>query len=167
MPQRQMHREVFLAHNGPGPWRCRGCALDVLFSSVFDVHHLDHDHSNNDPLNLVAMHPECHSRLHKEGWKHSYETKQLIGNLGRGIKRSAKHRAAVAKSSRDRVWTPEMRERCRAAQLGKVVSPATKERMAVAARKRARSQSGRARLVVAGKLGAQARWQGDRSGQNS
>ncbi|MEN3238678.1 HNH endonuclease [Methylobacterium ajmalii] len=31
----------------------------------FDVHHLDHDHANNDPANLVLIEAQDHMRVHE------------------------------------------------------------------------------------------------------
>lgn len=56
------HMRVFIDHNGLGPHRCHFC--DVVMSKIEVVHHLDHDHSNNDPTNLTAAHDACHSSYH-------------------------------------------------------------------------------------------------------
>lgn len=56
------HGRVFIDHNGLGPHRCHFC--DVVMPKVEAVHHLDHDHSNNIPENLVASHSGCHSQYH-------------------------------------------------------------------------------------------------------
>lgn len=51
-----MHRHVWERHNGPIP-------------DGFDVHHIDHDRSNNDPENLVCLAKDEHTRLHHaESW---------------------------------------------------------------------------------------------------
>lgn len=34
-------------------------------SEVIDVHHLDHDHNNNDPKNLVPLCPTHHAYIHR------------------------------------------------------------------------------------------------------
>ena len=76
-----MHREVFLAHNGPGPWACFGCEEDVVFETAFHVHHVDEDDRNNDPINLMAMHSSCHTRLHQTGrpaWNAGQDTPESV-----------------------------------------------------------------------------------------
>jgi DNA-directed RNA polymerase sigma subunit (sigma70/sigma32) len=53
-------------HNGPGPWPCFECDGPVTYEELL-VHHLDHDHDNNDPTNLAASHKPCHITHHKTG----------------------------------------------------------------------------------------------------
>jgi 5-methylcytosine-specific restriction endonuclease McrA len=60
---RTKHREVFFAHNGPGPYPCHFCGKPVSFDEVL-VHHHDDDHANNEPANLKASHHSCHSGHH-------------------------------------------------------------------------------------------------------
>jgi len=61
--RRRLHRELFFAHNGPGPYDCFHCHTEVDFSSV-TVHHVDDDHDNNAIENLVPMHNGCHRQYH-------------------------------------------------------------------------------------------------------
>jgi len=58
------YREIFFAHNGIGPWPCFECGENVFAEELY-VHHSDHDHYNDEPGNLVAAHPGCHSGYHK------------------------------------------------------------------------------------------------------
>jgi hypothetical protein len=44
--------------------RCHVCNYD-RFEDVLQVHHIDHNRSNNDITNLVIVCPTCHSELHK------------------------------------------------------------------------------------------------------
>lgn len=67
MPARQVHREVFLAHNGPGPWPCYECGRDVYFETSFHVHHANGDDQDHSVMNLAAMHPPCHTSLTHRG----------------------------------------------------------------------------------------------------
>ena len=109
MPARQIHREVFLAHYGPGPWQCFKCWGLVYFDAKFDVHHLDHDHDNNDPTNLAASHPHCHRSYHNahpEGWqrqqkgkKHPEHSEKMKGKTK--PPRTEEHREALAESKRE------------------------------------------------------------------
>ncbi|MFE5159122.1 HNH endonuclease [Streptomyces sp. NPDC056697] len=46
-----MHRDVWEFHNGPVPDGC-------------DIHHLDHDRTNNDISNLACLTKDEHTRLH-------------------------------------------------------------------------------------------------------
>lgn len=55
--------QVFFAFNGPGPWDCEFCDEPVRLTGL-NVHHRDHDHSNNDPDNLTASHRRCHQVYH-------------------------------------------------------------------------------------------------------
>lgn len=72
-----VYRQIFLDHYGQGPYPCVFCGLDVTWPEV-DVHHHDHDRSNNEPENLTPCHSACHNRHHKTGSKHSDETKNKM-----------------------------------------------------------------------------------------
>lgn len=53
---------TFLQTYGGGPFDCHFCDKRMPWLEV--VHHLDHDHDNNDPTNLVPAHTSCHSSHH-------------------------------------------------------------------------------------------------------
>lgn len=63
---------IFRGTYGDGPFACFGCRdlIEDFYTgrccskSSPVIHHLDHDHDNNDPANLVPMHFGCHTRLH-------------------------------------------------------------------------------------------------------
>lgn len=38
---------------------------NVKIPTDWDVHHIDYDHNNNDPSNLVALPKKLHRRLHR------------------------------------------------------------------------------------------------------
>ena len=40
--------------------------------SIYDIHHKDHDHYNNDPSNLIHMEKTEHKRLHAERSKFNF-----------------------------------------------------------------------------------------------
>lgn len=46
------------------------------FDKVVEVHHLDHNHKNNDKLNLIPICPNHHQMLHTSKW--GVETKREI-----------------------------------------------------------------------------------------
>lgn len=43
---------------------CEHCGLQDEDTRLFDVHHLDGNHANNDPANLATLCPTCHRRAH-------------------------------------------------------------------------------------------------------
>lgn len=57
---------IFWTANGPGPWPCHFCNHPVTRLGKPDgvVHHLDHDHENQDLDNLAAAHWRCHASHH-------------------------------------------------------------------------------------------------------
>ena len=110
------YRDVFFAWNGLGPWKCKECG-DLIWAMNLHIHHLDYDHSNNDPNNLVPLHETCHKRLHK---------------LGRPL--SPAHAAKARRAFLGRRHTVETKQRMREAELGKKRSEATKEKHRIAAK---------------------------------
>lgn len=43
--------------------KCQSCGYD----KVLDLHHIDEDHTNNDPENHVILCPNCHALIHRMG----------------------------------------------------------------------------------------------------
>jgi hypothetical protein len=58
------YRRVFMDVYGVGPHRSHFCT--ELLAWIELVHHLDGDHDNNDPQNLVAAHDRCHKTWHNQ-----------------------------------------------------------------------------------------------------
>jgi RNA-directed DNA polymerase len=40
--------------------KCKCCKLSFLSGDIVELHHLDGNHANWQPLNLVVLHRECH-----------------------------------------------------------------------------------------------------------
>jgi hypothetical protein len=75
------------------------------------VHHLDHNHENNEPMDLVAAHGGCHSRHHMIGRQNSKSTREKMSAASKGRKHSVETKAAIGASSKERWRDPELRER--------------------------------------------------------
>lgn len=104
---RDIHRLIFVAVNGLGPWPCHGCGKPVAIEA-FVVHHLDDDHTNNDPENLAAMHRPCHIRHHRTGTKKSAEHRRKMGEARRGKPLTEEHRRKVGDALR-KPWSAARR----------------------------------------------------------
>ena len=163
MPKRQLHREVFFAHNGCGPYTCFGCDEKLAFSDSFDVHHRDADHKNDTLENLVAMHNGCHIKLHKTGRIVSIETRAKISASGKGYIRSLEHRQAIAAAGHNRVWTAEMRNRMSQAQKGRTIDADHRRRIANTLKAQMTPER-REHLSVIGRRGAESRWKDGTNG---
>lgn len=46
------------------------------FDKIVEIHHLDHNHKNNSPQNLVGLCPNCHKLLHSLRYQ-----KEIFDNL--------------------------------------------------------------------------------------
>jgi len=46
--------------------------LKFIDPSIFDIHHKDNNHKNNDPLNLIKLKKKDHQLLHSEKNKHNF-----------------------------------------------------------------------------------------------
>ena len=157
MPSRQIHREVFFAFNGPGPYPCFGCGEELSFYEEFCIHHIDEDHENNIPENLTVMHAGCHIRLHKTGFIISDETRVRMSVANRGRTNSIEHRAAISKASCNRVWNDETRAKMSASQRGRVISAEHRNRISETLKAKITPEE-RARLSLIGRKGAEVRW---------
>lgn len=116
--EQEGYRRVFVAAHGPWPHSCFFCGEPVSGRTIpFDsaaavVHHLDGDHSNDDPANLAAAHRRCHSAYHvREWWK------------------DPEYRAKMVAANRGRRHSPEAIERMREAHRGERRSPETRAKL--------------------------------------
>ena len=48
--------------------KCARCGYDKSTGRLH-VHHIDYDHNNDDPNNLIVLCFECHTALHRQEWK--------------------------------------------------------------------------------------------------
>ena len=130
-----LHVKVFIAHNGPGPWSCFFCTNDVMLQEV-TVHHIDHDHSNNDPMNLVASHFGCHSRHHATGRTKSERERLRISSTRKsmfsqgklvtptqGVGHTLETRAKISASHIGLRPSDEARKKMSASKKGKMSEP--------------------------------------------
>jgi hypothetical protein len=120
------YREVFFAHSGKGPWPCYGCGEPVDLSEVH-VHHIDHDHFNDAPENLTAMHSLCHQKLHKIGKSHSDETRQKMSSTRRGRSLSDEARARLSASTRGKPKSEEHKAALSRSLRGRKLAPLSEE----------------------------------------
>ena len=60
MPIPAVRREVLIEAS----YRC--AVPRCLTALAIDVHHIDENASNNDPSNLIALCPTCHSAFHRK-----------------------------------------------------------------------------------------------------
>jgi len=53
---------------------CEECDFIAIDPCQLDVHHIDKNRKNNDPMNLKTLCANCHRLLHKDdhGKKHTY-----------------------------------------------------------------------------------------------
>lgn len=58
-------RRIVNEANGPFPWTCWYCKDPIEVLDKYTVHHLNEDHYDDDPTNLVAVHHGCHTKVHK------------------------------------------------------------------------------------------------------
>jgi hypothetical protein len=135
MRRRNPHILVFVAHNGPGPYPCVFCERSVDMVTELHVHHLDHNHDNNDPDNLAATHTGCHTSYHQSIRWRSPEERFKQGAHSRGKKHppDCGHCAAVRGKKR-----PDTSVRMKGNQYWK----------ALPAERRAESQRGRKRSAA-------------------
>lgn len=116
---RRDYRAIFVEHNGPGPWSCNYEDCDDLVYEIGrgiglgNVHHKDHDWTNNDPSNLEMIHHECHVRHHLAG-----------------VPKTAEHNRKVGDANRGKIRSPEQRERISQAHRGLTHSDETKRKIA-------------------------------------
>lgn len=157
-----MHREVFFAHNGPGPYACYGCKMPVHFFESLLVHHIDEDHQNDNPLNLSAMHHGCHSRLHRDGYKASDETRAKMSAAFMGRVMSPERRAQISRSQTGLKRSDQAKANMSAAQKGRIVTPEQRRKISETIKAKMTPEL-RQRLTTQGRSGAMKRWNKDKA----
>lgn len=64
MRSQPLHRQIFMDTHPGSPWNCHFCGGEI---DELHVHHIDHDHGNNEPDNLAPTHGDCHAHHHRSG----------------------------------------------------------------------------------------------------
>lgn len=134
MSLRGVATAVFLRAYGTGPWPCGHCgdlveAIDGRVDSDV-VHHIDHDRTNNDPSNLVAMHRTCHATHHHAAVEKSPEHRRRISEALNGRQLSEAHKESIAAAAKHRApISDETKEKMRRSALGKSLSESHKEKL--------------------------------------
>jgi len=98
------YRWIFAVTYGDFPHPCHFCREPVLTlgkrSHEGAIHHLDGNHSNNAPENLVMTHTRCHLSHHHAGRSHTEETRAKVSAAG--VARFARPEEREAQSKRIR-----------------------------------------------------------------
>lgn len=182
------HRAIFFAYYGEGPFVCHHCETEVTRDVVI-IHHLDHNHGNNDPENLSPMHHPCHTAHHKPWLNVDYskvsaamknrffseDHRRKISEALKGRPVSEETRKKISETSkkiphsvrmqmvasqRGKKLSPEHIEAIRRGNLGKKRSEETKAKMREAAKNRVYSEEGLAG-IRAGQAARRARERGE------
>lgn len=137
--KRSRYRELFFAHNGPGPYACYfDCGRTVSFEEII-VHHDDGDHTNNDLANLVPCHRLCHNRHHfDELWATRKEELTAARAAAPRLPHTdeAKRKISETHKARGNQPSDEARELARQKNLGGTRKDSTKEKMSEYAKNR-------------------------------
>lgn len=64
---RETYLRIYLESHGVEKLVCERCGY-AEFECGIDIHHLDGNHSNNEPNNLSALCAPCHRALHRGFW---------------------------------------------------------------------------------------------------
>lgn len=137
--RRSRYREIFFAHNGPGPYSCFfECGKEVTFEEVI-VHHVDHDESNNSIDNLVPAHRSCHNQYHFTIlWNERRD--ELLESQTRGHRtphtEESRRKMSETHKARGNQPSAEARELARQKNLGGTRDETTKQKMSGYAKNR-------------------------------
>ena len=108
-------REVFFSCEPDPPWTCVDCLGPITkrgrSRGSLHVHHVDHDHFNNDFSNLAPMHHSCHVSGHVRGVKDSWETRRRKST-------AAKRREAAMTTDAKRIRAARTQETMRSRGTG-------------------------------------------------
>lgn len=118
-----------------------------LIPDGFDIHHKDHNHENDDPLNLELMTHSGHSKYHETGKTRSEETKRKMSESMKGqipwnagISPSEETRQRQSDSHKGKtpwnkgltgIYSEETLEKISAAGKGRTRSEETKRKMSI------------------------------------
>lgn len=100
---------VFLENNTDPPWLCIECGSAVTLKQLL-VHHLDENHFNDDPSNLAPVHRSCHASIHQRG-KPSHM---------KGRTQTPHQKQVAARTSHERIWSMDSRQKVGDALRGRV-----------------------------------------------
>lgn len=139
--KRTKYRELFLAHNGVGPYTCYfDCKIKVLFEELI-VHHVDGNHTNNDLKNLVPCHRICHNSYHfKELWSEKKDVLLESDTRGHRVPHSEETKKYISESHKANGVAPTKEAIQKAAKVntGSKRSKLAKDKMSKYAKNRTR-----------------------------
>lgn len=113
------YRRIYEQHYGPIP--------KDEFGRPYHIHHIDHDHNNNDPSNLMAMPVAEHVIHHKLGTTHSEETRAKMSAAHKGKPTTEEHLARLRKYNENRVRSEETKRKISENRKGKGLGPQSEE----------------------------------------
>ena len=91
----QLHRLIYEAVYGKIP-------------NGYQIHHIDHDKTNNNPSNLMLIESSAHLSLHKKGFVYTEESRRKM---------------SISAKKLNRIITPELRAKMIAGHIGKKHKP--------------------------------------------
>ena len=141
--RRSKYREIFFAHNGPGPYICFFCQQNVIFDEVI-VHHVNHNETDNRLENLKPCHRLCHNGYHfKELWKENPEKLMSSETRGHRVPHSEETRKNLSESHKNKGHRPsdEAIEKAASVNRGKPRSEETKRKISEGHKRRASKSS--------------------------
>ncbi|NBR24050.1 MAG: HNH endonuclease [Micrococcales bacterium] len=130
--RRSRYRDTFFANNGPGPYTCFFNCGELLEFEYVVVHHVDADHSNDTPENLVPAHRACHNGYHfAELWKTNKE--MLLSSELRGHRKphsdKTKNKMSIDAKLRGTAPSAHARERAKEVNTGSKRNAETRLKM--------------------------------------
>jgi len=90
-------------------YQCQDCGiLQKDLGRKLDVHHIDYDKKNDDPMNLISLCKSCHMKTNynKEDWIDYYQGKEERTDLMEAIELIVDEDKVVF----DGVWTPDLKD---------------------------------------------------------
>ncbi len=114
-----------------------------------EIHHIDHDRSNDSYDNFEILCFHCHKSHHSrgrifsdltkakksasmKGFKHTDETKAKMGASRKGVALSAEHKAKISNANKGHICSAETRAKISAVNKGKTLSNEHRAKMSAA-----------------------------------
>lgn len=119
-----MHRKIFENHYG------------IKIPKGYHIHHIDGDHSNNDPNNLEMLLADDHAKRHGflnnfimaqstaiERAQAALRKPEIRQKMSQVIKNSQKHKKSIEARSQNSIWRKRVIDACRVTAKTRTSSP--------------------------------------------